>query len=97
MALCFILMFGRIGAVIGGNIIGALIANYCDYILFYFNAGSLIGKTLHLFVFSFWTFFILFTVCMYIGYVAMGRIKSVNDLERRELDEKEALKIGDQF
>ncbi|XP_037039784.1 synaptic vesicle glycoprotein 2B-like [Bradysia coprophila] len=31
MALCLSLMFGRIGSVIGSNIIGTLLDNYCDY------------------------------------------------------------------
>lgn len=45
MALCFILMFGRIGAVIGGNLIGALIGSHCN-VIFIFNAVSLSSKLL---------------------------------------------------
>lgn len=32
MALCYVVMFGRIGAVVGANIIGALLNGSCNYI-----------------------------------------------------------------
>lgn len=32
MALCFVMMFGRIGTVAGSNFIGAVIHGYCDAI-----------------------------------------------------------------
>ena len=31
MALCLSLMSGRLGSVVGSNVIGALIDNYCEY------------------------------------------------------------------
>lgn len=32
MALCMVVMFGRIGSVAGGNVIGALLEGNCDYV-----------------------------------------------------------------
>lgn len=32
MALCFVMMIGRIGTVVGSNFIGAVIHGYCDVI-----------------------------------------------------------------
>jgi MFS family permease len=43
MALAVSLMFGRIGAMTGTNIVGPLIYNVCDY-LFYFVAADHLGK-----------------------------------------------------
>lgn len=33
MALCFVMMFGRIGTVAGSNFIGAVIHGYCEVII----------------------------------------------------------------
>lgn len=44
MALCFIMMSGRVGAIVGSNYTGALIEGYCDGI-FILNASILLGKT----------------------------------------------------
>lgn len=38
MALCAIFMTGRIGSVLGSNIIGALLETKCDTILFLYAA-----------------------------------------------------------
>lgn len=43
MALCFIMMCGRLGTVAGGNIFGALLENHCDTFL-YLCFGLLIGS-----------------------------------------------------
>lgn len=42
MALCLVMMFGRLGAVTGGNIVGALLFNHCNSI-FYISASALLG------------------------------------------------------
>lgn len=37
MALAFCLMFGRIGAMAGSNLVGPLLNNLCDYIFYIFT------------------------------------------------------------
>lgn len=43
MALAMSLMFGRLGAMVGTNIVGPVIYNYCEY-LFYMFAADHLGK-----------------------------------------------------
>lgn len=38
MALCFVMMSGRIGAVVGSNMVGALLNGRCDWIFWIFTA-----------------------------------------------------------
>lgn len=52
MATSFILMCGRIGGVIGSNIVGVLLENFCPWI-FYLFAGIIISMSSH----SFFDFF----------------------------------------
>lgn len=47
MALCIIFMMGRIGSVIGSNIIGVMIAHNCNLIFFIYG-GLLASKYLPL-------------------------------------------------
>lgn len=39
MALCFIMMFGRIGAVVGSNFVGAVLEGNCDLIFLTSSIG----------------------------------------------------------
>lgn len=48
MALCFVLMFGRIGAITGSNIVAQLLEHHCDYI-FVVNTTIMIGKEIRLY------------------------------------------------
>lgn len=43
MALCLVFMFGRIGAVIGSNIVASLLEANCEWI-FVTNTALLIGR-----------------------------------------------------
>lgn len=45
MALCVIFMMGRVGSVLGSNIIGAMLDRNCDGILFAY-AMALLSKSL---------------------------------------------------
>lgn len=47
MALCFIMMAGRIGAIVGSNYTGALIEGNCE-VIFILNAAFLTGKNFFL-------------------------------------------------
>lgn len=40
-ALALSLMFGRIGAMVGTNIVGPILYNYCEYIFFILSADHL--------------------------------------------------------
>lgn len=46
MALCFVMMFGRIGGVAGSNFIGAVINGYCG-VIFIVAAIVLVGMYLN--------------------------------------------------
>lgn len=52
MALAISLMFGRIGAMIGTNVVGPLMYTYCDY-MFYIFAAIHAGKYSHFHNFSY--------------------------------------------
>lgn len=43
MALCFVMMSGRIGAVVGSNFVGAVLNGNCGYVFGVFT-GMLVGK-----------------------------------------------------
>lgn len=55
MATCFIFMFGRIGGLAGGNLIGALLENHCNTIFNIFGVLSIgkIGVKLVIFILEF--------------------------------------------
>lgn len=43
MALCFVMMFGRIGAVVGSNFVGVILNSHCN-IMFGIFTSLLIGE-----------------------------------------------------
>lgn len=49
MALCFIMMSGRIGAVVGSNFVGAVLDGNCEYVFSVFTA-LLSGEVIRYFV-----------------------------------------------
>lgn len=49
MALCLILMFGRLGSVAGSNLVGALIASHCNLIFFVYTGLILSMLTLEIY------------------------------------------------
>lgn len=44
MALCFVMMSGRVGAVVGSNIIGALLEGNCNYVFGLLSAFMLFSS-----------------------------------------------------
>lgn len=45
MAICIALMFGRLGSVVGSNIVALLLDDHCES-AFYLSGASVIGKCL---------------------------------------------------
>lgn len=63
MAVCISLMFGRLGCVVGANIVALLLENHCEAV-FYLNGSNLIGdwnntrdKKIHLIIIAYEIFF----------------------------------------
>lgn len=50
MAICISLMMGRMGSVVGANIVGLLLDNYCQW-AFFLSGALLIGKISYTFWF----------------------------------------------
>lgn len=73
MALCLIMMFGRLGSVAGANIVGALLFTACD-VIFYVAAFVLIGMVMTMFIdLVFVIILITISVATGISYVVMKR------------------------
>lgn len=59
MGICIALMFGRLGAVFGTNVVALLLENYCES-TFYLSGSSILGNIVHISEFSIVIFNVFF-------------------------------------
>lgn len=72
MALCLIMMFGRLGSVTGGNLVGVLLFTHCN-VIFYISAFVLLGKRKRIVNSKLISFNVFITVATGVSYVIMKK------------------------